>query len=109
MTPVSVYITAPSRDEAISLARCLLSERLIACANILDNATSLYWWQGEIEHATESVIIAKSTASHVQAITQKVKEQHSYDCPCVVATPIADGNPDYIKWLSSQLATRGKD
>jgi periplasmic divalent cation tolerance protein len=103
MTPVSVYITASTREEAISLARELLSEKLIACANIIDNATSLYWWQGEIEHITESLIIAKSYSYHMPAITKKVKELHSYECPCVVATSIADGNVEYIKWLRNQL------
>ncbi len=103
MTPVSLYITAPTREEAISLARELLAEKLIACANIIDNATSLYWWQGEIEHAKESLLICKSAATLVQAITDKVKAQHFYECPCVVATPIEGGNADYINWLEQQL------
>lgn len=103
MTPVSLYITASNREEAISLARDLLEERLIACANIIDNATSLYWWQGEIEHTTESLIIAKSFSYHTQEIIRRVKAVHSYECPCVVATPIADGNTEYIKWLRHQL------
>ena len=104
MTPVSLYITASNREEAISLSRELLAARLIACANLVDGATSLYWWQGEIEHESESLIIAKSVDSHLEAITARVKELHSYDCPCVVATPITGGNPDYIKWLQEQVA-----
>jgi periplasmic divalent cation tolerance protein len=103
MTPVLLYITASNREEAISLARELLGHRLIACANIVDQATSLYWWQGAIEHTSEALIIAKSFSFHVRAITDKVKELHTYDCPCVVATPIADGNTDYIKWLREQI------
>ena len=39
----------------------------------------------------------------MKAINKKVKELHSYETPCVVATPISDGNVDYIKWLRSQL------
>lgn len=103
MTPVSLYITASTREEAISLAHELLSEKLIACANIIDNATSLYWWQGEIEHAKESILICKTSAAHVQMITEKVKALHSYECPCVVAHPIEGGNADYINWLGQQL------
>lgn len=103
MTPVLLYITASNREEAISLSRELLEHRIIACANIVEHATSLYWWQGEIEHTAEALIIAKSFSYHVKAITEKVKAMHSYECPCVVATPIADGNTDYIKWLKHEL------
>ncbi len=103
MTPVSLYITAPTREEAISLARELLLEKLIACANIIDNVTSLYRWQGEIEHAKESILICKSSAEHVQAVTEKVRQLHSYECPCVVALPIEGGNAEFFNWLGNQL------
>ena len=103
MDPVLLYITASSREEAISLSRELLNERLIACANIVDHVLSLYWWQGEIEHNPEAVIVAKTLASHVERVTAKVKELHSYDCPCVVVVPIVGGNPEYIAWLRAEV------
>lgn len=103
MEPVLLYITASNREEAISIARELVNDRLVACANILDHALSLYWWQGEIEHNPEAVIVAKTLASHVERVTQRVKELHSYSCPCVVAVPITGGNPDYIEWIKGEV------
>ena len=103
MEPVLLYITASNREEAISIARELVNERLVACANIVDHATSLYWWQGEIEHDTEALIVAKSLTSHVERVTAKVKKLHSYSCPCVVALPISGGNPEYIEWLKGEV------
>ncbi len=98
-----LYITVPNREEAISLSRELLGEKLIACANIVDHALSLYWWQGEIEQHSEVLIVAKTLASHVERVTERVKKLHSYSCPCVVALPIAGGNPDYIEWLHGEV------
>ncbi len=43
-----LYITAGSAQEAASIARALLDARLIACANIIDGAKSLYRWEGKI-------------------------------------------------------------
>lgn len=106
MEPVLLYITASSREEAISLARELLNERLVACANIFDGVQSLYWWQGKIEHAQEAVIVAKTLGHHVERVTARVKQLHSYSCPCVVAVPIEGGNPDYIEWLRSEVDAR---
>ena len=96
------YVTAGSPEEARSLARTLVAERLAACANILDGMSSLYWWQGKLEEAAESVVILKTRSELVPALTERVKQLHSYACPCVVALPIGDGNPDYLRWIESE-------
>lgn len=101
---VLVYVTASNRAEALSLARGLLEGRLIACANVLDGATSLYWWGGKIEEAAETVLIAKTTAERTGAVTDFVKARHSYACPCVVALPITGGNPDFLGWIRGETA-----
>jgi len=103
MEPVSLYITAANREEAILLSRELAGERLIACANIIENVTSIYWWQDEIEQHPEVVIIAKTLSSLVDRITAKVKGLHSYSCPCVVAMPVIGGNPEYIEWIRKEV------
>jgi periplasmic divalent cation tolerance protein len=103
--PVSAcvcYVTAGSPEEARSLGQTLVAERLAACANILDGMTSLYWWQGKLEQAEETVVILKTRSELVPALTERVKQLHSYECPCVVALPISDGNSDYLSWIESE-------
>jgi len=65
---------------------------------------SLYWWEGKIEEASEAVLIVKTRASHLPVLTTRVKELHSYDCPCIVALPITDGSSDYLTWLARETA-----
>jgi periplasmic divalent cation tolerance protein len=96
---VSVYMTAASREEAEKIAQALVKENLAACANILAGVLSIFRWEGKIEHTTESVIIAKTTANKFDALQKRVKELHSYDCPCIVATPITAGNEAYLAWI----------
>ncbi len=103
MEPVLLYITAPNREEAISLSHMLVSERLVACASVVDHATSLYWWQGALEQTPESIIIAKSVMPLLERITARVKELHSYQCPCVTAIPIVGGSPEYLEWLAKEV------
>jgi len=97
-----VYITASSREEAVKISRVLLEERLIACANIFDPVTSLYWWKGEIRKDAEALLIAKTKESLVDQLIERVKALHSYECPCIVSFPLAKGNPDFLKWISEE-------
>ncbi|MBI5518513.1 MAG: divalent-cation tolerance protein CutA [Desulfovibrio sp.] len=103
-----VYVTAPSMAEAERLARLAVEGRLAACANILPGMRSLYWWRGKLENADEVVLILKTTEELVEPLTQALTRAHSYECPCVVALPIASGNPDFLRWIADETAAGPK-
>jgi periplasmic divalent cation tolerance protein len=102
-SPILVYVTIASTEEAEKLGRGAVAERLAACANILPGMRSIYRWQGGIETAQEAVLILKTQRSMLDVLTRYVREHHSYDCPCVVALPIEGGNPAYLDWLKEQV------
>lgn len=97
-----LYITCADAAEANRIGRLLVEERLAACVNILDGMTSVYWWEGQVQDGHETVLIAKTRAAHVDAVIARVRELHSYDCPCVVSWPITKGNPDYLEWIAKE-------
>ncbi|MDQ2101300.1 divalent-cation tolerance protein CutA [Azospirillum isscasi] len=101
---VFAYITAGSRDEALRIGRALVGERLAACANLLDGMTSIYRWQGAMEEATETVVIAKTRAELFDRLAARVRELHSYEVPCVVELKVGRGNPAYLDWLRDETA-----
>jgi periplasmic divalent cation tolerance protein len=103
-----VYITAGSRDAAKTIGRALVEERLVACANVIDGMDSIYWWEGKLTEDREAVLIVKTRAELVAAVTARVKALHSYTVPCVVALPILDGNPAYLDWLKAETADPAK-
>jgi len=94
-----LYMTAPDADEARRIGDALVAERLAACVNLIPGMVSVYRWQGEVRHDSEIVLIAKTRAELVERASARVRELHSYDCPCVVALPAAGGNPDFLNWI----------
>jgi len=109
MTEMFVYMTAADKSEATEIGRTLIHERLAACVNILDNMVSLYWWEGSVQQGSEAVLIAKTTSELVEPLVERVKQLHSYQCPCVVALPIQAGNADYLAWIRSETRTMGPE
>lgn len=97
-----IYITCSSADEAKHLARTLLEERLIACANISGGVTSMYWWDGAVQEDEEWVLVAKTQRILFEAVSERVRQLHSYETPCVIALPIQQGNPAYLAWLAGE-------
>jgi len=94
-----IYITTGSLDEARTIGKELVSTRLAACANIIDNINSIYWWDGEIQDDREVILLAKTKQSLVPELIEKVKSLHSYECPCIVSLPIVDGNKPFLDWI----------
>ena len=97
-----VYVTAADEDEAGRIGRELVESRLAACVNIIGGMKSMYWWDGAVHDDNEAVLIAKTTEALVPELIEKIKELHSYDCPCIVSLPIVDGNPDFLKWIEDE-------
>lgn len=96
------YITAPTRDEALKIARILVQERLAACANVFDGMTSVYWWQGQMQEEREVSLIVKTRADLIEPLTARVREIHNYTVPCVVSWPIAGGNEPFLNWIREE-------
>ncbi len=97
-----VYVTAKDRGRALTIARALVAERLVACANVIDGAVSVYRWEGKVQEESEAIMVAKTIAAKMPQVIARVKELHGYDCPCVVSLPIADGNPAFLDWITAE-------
>lgn len=107
MSACFVYVTASDGDEARRIGRALVEARLAACANVLGEITSIYWWEGEVQEGGEIALIAKTRTELVPALTEKVKALHSYSCPCVVAWPLTAGNKSFLDWVLSETGAAG--
>ena len=100
---IVILITTPSEEEAHHIADLLLNQRKAACINILPKVDSLFWWQGKLEEAKESLLIVKTRASLLPEVIALVKGTHSYQVPEIIALPILGGNEDYLKWIDSEV------
>ncbi len=107
MSMAFVYITTRDREEAARIARVLLQERLVACVNVLGEVDSYFSWQGHVQNEGEVVCFAKTRETLVPEVTETVQNIHSYSCPCVVALPIAGGNPEFLAWIEDSTRNPG--
>jgi periplasmic divalent cation tolerance protein len=99
-----VYITTKDKDQARTIGKVLVEERLAACVNILDGMESIYHWDDKIVEDKECVLIAKTPYYNVNRLTKRVKELHTYDVPCIISLVITEqeGNEEYLDWLRNE-------
>ncbi len=80
----------------------LLKKRLVACVNIIPRVQSFFWWKGKIEEAKEVLLFAKTKRNRIKQIIRLVKNQHSYDCPAILALPIETGYRPFLNWIEHE-------
>lgn len=97
-----VYITMPDKKSAREYCSNLVGKRLAACANIVDAVSSVYWWQGRVESASECICLFKTAKDRLTDFMQEAKNLHPYEVPCIVAWPLTEGNPDFFAWILAE-------
>lgn len=98
------YVTTPDEDSANQIARTLLEQGLIGCANIIPTMKSLYHWEGQIESSTECILILKTRSDFSLKLQESIQNLHPYKVPCVAEIKLETLNSHYHHWLLNFLA-----
>ena len=102
---VIVLTTMPAAgDAAGDLARTLVGERLVACANLLPPMISVYRWDGDVQQEEERQVVMKTAKTRVPALFKRLRELHPYDVPEFVVLAVADGSEAYLEWIRTSTS-----
>ncbi|HEY1208317.1 MAG TPA: divalent-cation tolerance protein CutA [Terracidiphilus sp.] len=98
-----VLTTTANPDEAARLGRTLVEERLAACATLIPAVQSIYRWQGEVESATETLLLLKTGPEQLAALEARLRELHSYQTPEFLVLKVDAASQPYLDWLQESL------
>ncbi len=99
---VVVNVTAPNLATAEKLARALVQESLAACCTLVPAVRSIYRWQGEVHEDIEVLLVIKTRAEVVPALTERVCALHPYTLPEVLVLPVLGGSAPYLDWVRAE-------
>ena len=103
MTAILTLCTCPT-EHAKQLATQLIEQQLAACVNMMPEVQSVYRWEGNIETATETLLMIKTTQAAYAKLEQHIKDNHPYDCPEIIAFDNQAGLPAYLSWLQESVS-----
>ena len=93
------YVPCKDNKEAKKIAKELINQKLIACANILPSE-SIYVWEGKIKEEKESILIIKTLDRWEEEVKETIKKLHSYDLPAIIKLT-GRVNEEYLSWMES--------
>ena len=98
-TEVRVVLCTCPPEHAERIARTVLEERLVACVNVVSGVKSLYWWKGEIQDDSETMLVIKTPTETYAKLERRLIEIHPYQVPEVISLEVVDGSRSYISWV----------
>lgn len=96
---IEIHWTTGSIDEARKVARYLVQERYVACAQIIPWIESIYTWNNQLETSQESKVVMKTREENFEAVKQIILDNSSYDVPEITWSQIKGGNTAYLDWI----------
>ena len=98
-----IYSTFGSKEEARRVAKTLVEEQLIACANHFAPIVSQYEFEGAFHEDQEFPVLLKTASELVKPATERLLALHSFDTPAILHWTASASNPGYEKWLFDQV------
>lgn len=95
-----ILMTCPP-DQAETILRQALDERLVACGNVVAGVRAHYWWQGAVCRDDEALVILETVADRLDEALRRLAEIHPYEVPKLLAfAPLAAHAP-YAAWATA--------
>jgi periplasmic divalent cation tolerance protein len=102
---VMIYATFPDREIAMATARHLVEKGLAAAVNVWPSGMSVFVWQGVMQVADETILIAKLAAEGADRAVAHIVAAHPYETPGVLVIPATGGHADYLSWIVTNTRT----
>jgi periplasmic divalent cation tolerance protein len=100
-----VLTSVPDAEVGARLARTLVEERLAACVNLVPGVRSIYRWQGQLEDASEVLLLVKTRADRCAALAARIQALHPYELPEVLELAAGGGSAAYLDWVGRESST----
>lgn len=100
---ILVLTTLPADADAEAFAHALVAERLAACVSVSEPMTSVYAWQGAVEHARERQLVMKTLRTCLPRLESRLATLHPYDVPELLAVPVDGGGAAYLAWVRESV------
>ena len=93
-----LIITTLPKNKCKLFVGGLLNQRLIACANVIDNVQSMYWWKNKITTDSESIVMMKTTKKKIKGIKNFFLVNHPYETPELIVLNV-HAEQKYLEWM----------
>lgn len=97
---ITVAMTSVGTEQqAVEISEELIARRLATCINIVPCLRSIYRWKGKVCEDTEYLLFIKTPLSFFDAVSEAIRELHSYELPEILALNVEASEQAFHSWI----------
>jgi periplasmic divalent cation tolerance protein len=100
---LQVSTATPARQEAVDLAKGAVKGNLAAGSQVIGPVASVFWHLGEFGEGEEWRLLLTTTSERYPELEKYLLENHPWDNPEVIATPIVSGAARCLRWIEESV------
>lgn len=97
-----------SEEKAVTLAKMLLSRKLIVSGQIKE-MRSLYVWKDELCDEKELELTCFTESKLYKEVEEFINRHHSYELCQIICIPITNISKEFGNWISSYIGKEDRD
>ena len=98
-------VTVADAETGVRLGRQLVEERLAACVQVIPGGTAIYRWEGRINVEPQAQLLIKTPRARWPSLRDRIVALHADETPEILALPVLDGLPAYLRWADESTAS----
>lgn len=96
---IVIYTAVANIEDARKIAQSLVTQKLVACAQI-SNIESIYTWDDAVQQEAEFSLSLKTTAANYARVEAAIRQMHPYQLPEIYAVPVTQAFEPYAQWVA---------
>lgn len=103
MELIVVYTAVANIEDARKIALSLVTQKLVACAQI-SNIESIYTWDDAVQQEAEFSVSLKTTGANYALVEAAIRQLHPYQLPEIYAVPVTQAFEPYAQWVAANCS-----
>ena len=99
---VFIYITCSTSDEAKSLGKLIIDNKLGVCVDFWP-VNSMYNWKNKFVEASQFMMMVSTFESKLESVNDLISKHHSYSVPLIAGVDVRRINRAYKEWMTVEV------
>ena len=87
----------------------LIKNDYVSCINVIENVSSHYKWQGNVESEREDILFIKTMKRNEKLVYEVIRAIHDYATPEIITIAVNNVDSSYLKWANESVVNKKYD
>ena len=87
----------------------LIINDYVSCINVIENVSSHYKWQGNVESEREDMLFIKTMKRNEKLVYEVIRKIHDYETPEIITIALNNVDSSYLNWANESVVNKKYD